>query len=128
MSVTASLNGNLQLTDNIAGNTTFLKQLLLSYTGVVSSFAQNFLVGTSPSTIAIPSTSAQFLYIRNIPTTFTSNITVAWTPNGGSSETILTLSPGSAILFSETDTTNGITALTLTASAVNTPVEFILAS
>jgi hypothetical protein len=128
MSVTASLSGNLQLTDNIAGNTTFLKQLVLSYTGTISSFAQNLMIGTSPVTVAIPSVSAQFLYIRNLPTTFASSLTVAWTPNGGSSETVLILSPGSAILFSETDTVNGITALTLTATAVNTPVEFILAS
>lgn len=128
MSVSASLNGNLQLTDNLAGDTTFLKQLVLSYTGTVSSFAQSFLVGTATSVIPVPSPSAQFVYIRNIPTTFASNLSVTWTPNGAGSETIVTLSPGAAIILAETDQVNGITALTLTATASNTPVEYILAS
>lgn len=128
MSITASVNGNLKLTDNLSGDTSFLKQLLLSYTGTVSSFAQSFLLGTSATPINIPSTAAQFVYIRNVPTTFTSTVTVTWTPNGGTSSTIATLGPGASIILSETDTTYGITALSLAASVVNTPIEYILLS
>lgn len=128
MSITASVNGNLKLTDNLSGDTSFLKQLLLSYTGTVSSFAQSFLLGTSATPINIPSTAAQFVYIRNVPATFTSNVTVTWTPNGGNSATIATLAPGASIILSETDTTYGITALSLSASVVNTPIEYILLS
>lgn len=128
MSVTATLNGNLQLTDNLSGSTTFLKQLLLSYAGTVSSFAQNFPVGTSSSTIAIPNASAQFVYIKNLSTVTGTNITIAWTPQSGSLTTVVNLSAGAAIILSETNTSNGITSLSLTASAANTPVEYLLVS
>lgn len=128
MSVTASINGNLQLTDNLSGDTSFLKQLILSYTGTVSSFAQSFLLGTASTTISLPNSSAQFVYIRNVPTTFSSSVTVSWTPNGGTSATVVTLSPGASIVLSETDATNGITALSLVATSANTPIEYILLS
>lgn len=126
MSVTAAVSGNLQLTDNQSGSTTFMKALSLSYTGTVSAFAQQTLIGTSSTTIDLQGSAAQFVYVRNIPTTFTSQLTVTWTPNGGSSETAITLSPGSAIILCETDSVNGITALAVTASAVNTPVEYLI--
>lgn len=128
MSVTASVSGDLQLTDNQSGSTTFLKALSLSYSGTVSAFAQQTLIGLTPITIDLQNSNAQFVYIKNIKTTFSSNLTVTWTPNGGASETAITLSPGSAIILCETDAVNGITALSLTASAANTPVEYLLVS
>lgn len=128
MSVTASLNGTLQLTDNLAGNTTFLKQLSLSYTGTISSFAQSQNIGTGSTTIPVPNGAIQFFYIRNLSTTPGVNVTITWTPKNSSTETAIVLSPGASIIFSETDTANGITALALSASAVNTLVEYLLAS
>jgi hypothetical protein len=128
MSVTATLNGNLQLTDNLSGSTTFLKQLLLSYAGTVSSFSQGLLVQPTPINIGIPYVTAQFVYVRNVSATAGANVTVSWTPNGGSLATVIVLSPGSAILFSETNQTNGIGALSLIATSANTPVEYILVS
>src|SRR5882762_1004160 len=128
MPVTASISGNLQLTDNLAGDTTFLKQLVLGYAATVSSFAQSLNIGTSPATITLPNGSSQFVYIKNLSTVAGNTISVTWTPKNGFSAAVLTLSPGAAIIFSETDSNNGITALSLTASAVNTPVEYVLAS
>jgi hypothetical protein len=128
MSVTASLNGTLQLTDNLAGNTTFLKQLLLSYTGTVSSFAQSQLISTGSTTISLPAGSAQFVYIRNVSTIVGNTVTVGWTPRNESPATVTILDPGAAILLSETSTSNGITSLSVAASAANTPIEYILAS
>jgi hypothetical protein len=129
MSVTSTLNGTLQLTDNISGSTTFLKQLLLSYAGSVSSFAQNLTtLSTSGTNIALPNGSAQFLYIRNLSTVAGTIVTVTWTPQSGSTAVVLNLSPGAAIIFSETNSSNGITSLNLQPSAVNTPVEYLIAS
>jgi hypothetical protein len=128
MSVTASLNGTLQLTDNLAGNTTFLKQLVLSYAGTVSSFAQGLNLGTGSVAIALPISPAQFVYIRNLAANAGSNLTVTWTPTGGSPATALILSPGAFVIFGETNQSNGISALTLTAAVVNTPVEYLIAS
>ena len=128
MSVTAALSGNLQLTDNVLGDTTFLKNLILSYAGTVSSFAQNYQVGTGGVNISLPTGNAQFLYVRNLSTVAGTQLNVSWVPAGGSLSAVLTLSPGSALLFSETDAVNGIILLNLTASAANTPVEYLLAS
>lgn len=128
MSVTASLVGSVQLTDNIAGDTSLSKGIDFTYTGTYSSFTQSQSVGTSPVSLTLPGSPVQFLYLRNLATVSGSNLTVTWTPNIGSSNVVMTLTPGAAIIFSETDTTQGITDLSVTAAVAATPLEYILAA
>jgi len=132
MAVTASVKGNLTLSDNLTGSTTFSKILNSAYAGDLSSFAQSFPVSSSGTTVAVPNSGSgntQFVYIKNLASTSGQNVSVTWTPAGASLETVLTLSPGSIIIFSESDATNGISALTLTATGTTTSgttVEFLL--
>jgi hypothetical protein len=128
MSVTANLNGYLGLTDNLTNSTTFEKQLQLSFSGVVSSYAQSLLIGTGGTSISIPNSAAQFLYVKNLSTVSSTNSSVAvqWTPESGTQATIITLIPGAAIIFCEPTTGAGISSLVLTASVASTPVEFTL--
>ena len=128
MSVTASLVGSVQLTDNISGDTSLSKSVNSTYTGLNSGFTQSQLIGTSPTSLTLPGSPVQFLYLRNLATAVGSNLTVAWTPVSGSTETVLVLAPGAMILFSETNTSNGITALSVTAAVAATPIEFLLAA
>jgi len=126
MSVFASATGSISLTDTVAGSTTFSKILNSGFVGDLSSFAQNYLVGTSPTTFAVPNALAQFFYVKNLSTVTGTTITVSWTPHGLSlPTTILTLDPGAVMIFSENGV-NGITTLSITASAVNTPIEFLM--
>jgi len=128
MSVTASLVGSVQLTDNVSGDTSLSKTVNSTYTGTNSGFTQSQLIGTSPVSLTLPGSPVQFLYLRNLATGIGANLTASWTPNGGSTQTVITLAPGGMILFSETNTSNGITALSVTAALAATPIEFILAA
>lgn len=126
MSITASINGNIQLTDSVTG-TIALKKVLsaLSMTGTEMSSGQSVLLASGANVITLPVSPVLFLYVKNLHATNTVGVT--WTPNGGASASILTLQPGAAIAFIEITALSGITALTLTASGAATPVEFILA-
>lgn len=129
MAVTGSVKGVITLSDNISGSTTFSKVLNSAYAGDLSSFAQSFPVLSTGTVISVPNASCQFLYIKNLASTSGQNISVSWTPTGATSETVFTLSPGSIIIFSESDAANGISALTLNATGtttVGTTVEFLL--
>ena len=126
MSITATLSGNIQLTDSTTNTVVFVKQLL-SLFNIGSTFleSQSASIGTSPVSVSLPVSPTQFLYVKNLHATQT--LTVTWTPNGGSSNTVLTLYPGSAILFVEAATGAGITALSLTGSSAATTCEYVLA-
>lgn len=124
MGVTGTYNGTLALTDNLAGSVQLQKLLNISFLGTISEYSQNQLFGTSPTSIALPISPVQFFYIKNLSTTAT--VAVTWTPTGGSSAAIQTLQPGAVLMFSQTGSSGGITALSVTASAASTPTEFVL--
>lgn len=127
MSVTAGLKGTVTLTDNITGSTSLSKPVNNTYSGDLSSFAQSLIVGTSPYVVSIPNNLAEFVYIKNLSATDGTTVTVTWTPNAGTSATVITLDPGAMIIFAETSVNNGITAMSVVSNQQGTPIEFILA-
>ncbi len=127
--MTFYVTGSLKLSNNETGSTAFSTVLNAAYAGTLSSYAQSLSVSSTGTVISVPNSSTQGLYIKNLSSTSGQNISISWTPTGATSETVLTLSPGSIIIFSESDTSNGITALTLTATGsltIGTTVEFLL--
>jgi hypothetical protein len=94
----------------------------VSYSGVVGALTVGNLANGA-NVITLPVSPTLQLYVKNLHTTNT--ITIIATPQGGASATMQVLGPGAVFLFwqSATAATYGITALTLTASAVNTPYE-----
>jgi hypothetical protein len=124
MPITGALTGNITMTDNLSGSVQLTKALTFQYLGTIFDYAQGLSVGTSPTALSLPLSPAQFLYIKNLSTTAT--VTATWTPNGGSSAVVITLQPGSTIIYVETNATSGITALSVTASAATTPIEYIV--
>jgi hypothetical protein len=126
MSVTASVSGNIKVTDNLTGSTSLSKVLNNAYTGTVESYGQSVIVGTAPDSISIPVSPTQFVYVKNLSTTSGTTVTVTWTPNSGASSSIIILDPGALIIFSEVTTSNGISALSLVSNQAGTPVEYIL--
>jgi hypothetical protein len=126
MSITASLNGNIQLSDSASGTIAMKKAFAaLSMTGTEFTEGQSVSLASGPNVIGLPVSPILFLYVKNLHATNT--VAVTWTPNGGASASILTLQPGASIIFMEITPASGITALTLTASASATPVEYIVA-
>jgi len=91
MSVTVQLTGTITVTDNLTGSVQLQKQVIGGYTGTISEFAQQQLIGTGSTTINLPISPTQFVYIKNLSASAT--VTVTWTPNGGASATIVTLQP-----------------------------------
>ena len=128
MAVTGTLSGTIQLTDNQPGDVAQTKALSFAYTGSFSTFNQSATASTSGATVTLPNGAAQFFYLKNLSTAVGGNLTVAWTPKSGSSETAAVLSPGSALILTETDANNGITGLTLTAAAAGVTYELIAVS
>lgn len=125
MSTTVSLTGQINLVDSTTGAQPFVKQLNnLIFTGSVSELSQSTLLANGANVIALPISPVQFLYIKNLH--LSNTIQVTWTPTGGSSNIVCMLEPGSSIMYINTTTGGGITALTLTASAASTGVEYLL--
>lgn len=126
MSTIATLSGSISLTDNITTTGSLTKVLTaLSNTGTVLGFVQSQSLASGSTSITLPISPVQFLYLKN--THASNTVIVTWTPNGGASNIVLTLQPGSAILFVESNATSGITALSLNASGSATTIEMILA-
>lgn len=126
MAITATLNGNITVTDGQTGTIAYTKTLAgLSTVGSLFTEAQQIFVGTGGTSISLPVSPTNFLYVKNLH--ISNTVAVTWTPNGGSGAAIITLQPGSAIIFVEANLLSGITAMTLTGSASNTNVEYLLA-
>lgn len=124
MPISGALTGFITLTDNLSGSVQLQKALNLQFLGTIFEYSQSQNVGTSPTTLSLPLSPTQFLYIKNLSPTAT--VTVTWTPTGGASNPVLTIQPGGAITYVESNTTSGITALSVTASALLTPIEYVL--
>jgi len=125
MSVTLTCSGTNSVIDSSSGAIAFQKGLSAAFVGSVFSEAQTVTVSTSPVSIALPISPTQFVYIKNVTAT-NNTLIVTWTPNGGASNPVVTLEPGSFIQFVEATTGAGITALTVTGSAPGTLAEYIL--
>lgn len=124
MSIQSNFSGSIQLTDPNTGTVQLYKALAALFTGTISTVAESLSVGTSPTSIGLPISPTQVIYIKNLHATNT--LTVTWTPQGGASNVVITLQPGGLILLNEPNVTSGISALSLTASGVSTPVDYVL--
>lgn len=126
MSVSVSLTGSIKATDSVSGTISLSKVLTALVTpGTAWTEAQALAIGTSPTSVTLPISPVTFVYLKN--THATQTLTVAWTPNGGSSNTVVVLQPGSYISFGETvQATSGVTTITLTGSGAGTTVEYII--
>ena len=125
MSILVSVAGTIQVADPNTSTLSISKVLSQSFTGTISSQGESVAFGTSPTSITLPINPTQVVYIANLHATNT--ITVTWTPRSGASAVISTIQPIGFILMAETNTTSGITALSITASGAGTPVDFFLA-
>lgn len=125
MALTTTLAASIQANDVVTNNLVINKTVAaFTFLGTVSTVAEAISVSTSPVVIALPISPVQVLYIRN--THATQTLTVTWTPTGGASNPVITLQPNGYILFGEPNVTSGISALTVTGSAINTTLEYIL--
>jgi hypothetical protein len=123
--VTDSVTGSISITDNQSGSISQIIALSQSYAGSVSEYYPSFSASSGGSAVTLPISPVQFLYLKNTSTTIACSLT--WTKNGGSSAGVLTLDPGAFVMFAENTTSNGITALTLTAASSTTAIQMVLA-
>lgn len=129
MAISVSVTGYITATDSLTGTTALSKALSnianVGFTTFQEVQAGTF--GTSPTSISLPVSPTQFVYIKN--THASNTLTVSWTPASGTSAIVTTLAPGSAIILLQAAVTSGggITALSFTASAASTTAEYILA-
>jgi hypothetical protein len=125
VSTSVSLNGTIKALDTVAGTSALIKNVnQTSAAGTTFSEASGFIAHSGGTAVPLPVANIDFLYVKNLDVAAT--ILVTWTPNGGSTLNPITLEPGGFIMFSEGATGAGITALTLTSSASQSLVEFVL--
>lgn len=123
--ITDSVTGSIGITDNQAGSLSQIIALSQSYVGSVSEYYPAFSAAAGGTAVTFPITALQFVYIKNTSTTIT--LSVTWTKNGGGSVSVVTLDPGAFLMLCENGTTNGITALTLTAASSTVLAQLVLA-
>lgn len=136
MSVQANITGGFTVQDT-STNYGPLKALAQMQSAGLSaySYLAAETITTSPTSITFPFgvTKIQALYVRN---TGVNSLTVTWTPQGGASNPVITLTagpqatpgtPGGAIMFMEPDLTLGISALSLQAISGSTFADIIIA-
>jgi hypothetical protein len=124
MAINATFSGQLLVTDNLGSNPLVKFLSGFQFKGTTQTYSQNQLIGASPTTITLPISPTQVIYVANLHATQT--LTVTWTPNGGSSNVVVTLQPTAMILHVSPNVTSGITALSLQGSGASTNCEFIL--
>jgi hypothetical protein len=92
-----------------------------------ANFFTYLALNNGSNTISMPQIPACQVYVRNLDPAKT--VSVSWTPNGGSLDSIIVLNPGDMILFwcnPAGTTTPGITAMNLNASAAGCLVEYFI--
>lgn len=125
MAILISLSGAIQAQDVVTNNLILNKTLAtLQFTGSVSTVGESISVSTSPVSISLPVSPTQVVYVKN--THATQTLLVTWTPNGGSTNPVVTLQPQGFILFGEPNITSGITALSVTGSGAGTTLEYFV--
>lgn len=124
MAITASISGTLSITDNLVGSVAQNILLNLAYTGTVQTYAETVQTSTSPLSIALPVSPTEFVAIFNLDTV--DSVIVTWTPTGGSSNVVQTVDPGGFLAFCQTTTSNGISALSVQATANNPAIKYVL--
>ncbi len=128
MSITASVNGNFSIIDSANNSGPQLVFQFIQNNGLTDySYLRGYQVPTSATPISFPFgvTLVQACYIRNVGSV--NNLTVSWTPNGGASNPVITLTPNSMLLFLEADLTKGISALSLQSITNPTNADIIVA-
>ena len=127
MSISVTLSGSIKASDSVSGTISLSKVLTSLITpGTTFSEAQSLSIPASPTSITLPISPTTFVYIKNLHATQT--LTVTWTPNGGASNVVVTLQPGSFIAFGEAVLgLSGITALSVQGSGAATLIEYVLA-
>lgn len=128
MSVSVVVSGQLLISDSVTGTIAMQKQLSNSLLGTTSSIGQSYLVGTAASALPLPISPTPFLYIKNLSTA-SATVTVSWTSQPNTQTAVCTLEPNEWIMKAGDGftATAGITALTVSASVVSTPIEFATA-
>ena len=132
------LNATISVTDTVTNpNPTPITRNLNNPTlAVTTAVYEPFLiVGAAPVVLTLPAATIFIAYIKNLHAT--NNVLVTWTPNGGVSVSAGIVAPGGVMMYFQateapgsavSGVSNGLTAITLTASAATTPVEILLAA
>lgn len=133
MSANVNINYSftIQAVDSVANvavyNRAISNFLLTAAAWTSSDFLQ---VPTAGVAITLPSSPVYFVYVRNLGT---NNITLSYTPTGGSSTSLILAANGSGIggifLYGlSVESAGGITALSLEATTAVTPAEYFVAA
>lgn len=124
--IIASVVGSINLSDSVSTTNVLQKVLAgLTFNGTTFSESQSLSIGTASTSITLPISTCNFVYVKNLHLTNTCGVT--WVTPVGGSNFVATLEPGSVIILVESAVGAGITGLSAQASAAATPIELVLA-
>src|SRR5579859_1448845 len=122
------LSANLTLADTtLSPSPTIVSRSLNNPTlaATVTFYDPFFQAAAGGSAVTLPAATVWVVYVKNLD--LAANLTVAFTPAGGASETCLLVPGGLFLYFQPSEGAGGITALTLTSSAGTINTEVFLA-
>lgn len=126
MALQVSLTASIAATNPTTSQSSFLKTIAaVLASAVIDTTGEQASFGTTPTSVALPISPTNVVYVKNLSTVNT--LTVTWTPTGGASNAVATLEPGSVLMLVEAAAGAGITALSFTANASGTLVDYYLA-
>jgi hypothetical protein len=111
------LSANLTVTDTSLSPSPTIDSRSFNNPTLVATvtFANNFFQCTGATVVALPAATVWVVYVKNLDAA--ANLTVIYTPAGGVASNMLLVPGGIFLYFQPTETSGGITALTLTPSA-----------
>jgi hypothetical protein len=105
-------------------NSPFIKTISFSFVGTVVEYNNGLQIPiTTPTNLTLPVSPANIVYIRNTGST---NVTITWTPNGGTSHIVIDLVPQAFIMMGEATTGQGVTAISVVATTSQSTIEYVL--
>jgi len=121
---TFTITSTITAKDSNPFNKPFVKSISLNFVGTVVQYNNGLQIPTStPTSLILPVSPANIVYIRNIGKT---NVTITWTPSGGSSNVVINLVPQAFIIMSESTTGQGVTAISAVATTSQSTIEYVL--
>lgn len=122
MSVSITIQTTLTATDSVSS--LINKTIATTSTCTMIDYSTSFNVSTTPASLILPLSPLQIVYIKNIGSA--NNVTVTWTPTGGSSAVIQTLTPTSFMLYIQTSVGQGVTAVSVATASLTSKIEYVI--
>ncbi len=121
MSVSITVQSTLTATDSVSS--LLNKTIATTSTCTMVDYSTSFNVTTAPASLILPLSPLQVVYVKNVGSV---NVQVTWTPTGGGSAIVQSLTPTSFILFIQNTVGQGVSAVSVVTLSGSSKIEYVI--